>query len=92
MVEFYEALGRIAEAASLQAIKGTTEIEEGEDLQPWTLEKRKAQPLGYKLEALLVRMLSNLCDAAFKEKYILKYKTTTNYFEAVKSFWDEHLA
>jgi len=27
-----------------------------------------------------------------EEKYILKYKTTTNYFEAVKSFWDEHLA
>lgn len=26
-----------------------------------------------------------------EEKYIIKYKTTTNYAEAVRLFWEEHL-
>ncbi|KAL4456118.1 hypothetical protein ABPG74_014079 [Tetrahymena malaccensis] len=64
IVEFYEALARIAEAASLEPIQGLYFVDE-----EWNLEKRKSQILAHKLEALIVRLLNTLCDAAFKEKY-----------------------
>lgn len=61
-LEFYEALARIAEVASLKPITGIYP----ED-QEITYEFRKNMLLGYKLEALLVRMLNYVCDASFKE-------------------------
>lgn len=80
MVEFYEALARIAEVASLEPIQGihqvntlffqlqiyisfttTEQIDE-----EWNYEKRKNQPLGHKLEAVLVRLLNSLSDPSFK--------------------------
>lgn len=34
-----------------------------------TIEQRKNQPLAVKLEALLARMLSTLCEPLFRDKY-----------------------
>lgn len=65
MVEFYEALARIAEEASLIPMLGEYGVypDDGSD---WTLERRKAEPLGHKIEALILRLYDCCTDTAFK--------------------------
>ena len=62
--EFYEAMGRIAEEACLLPGKGIY----GEDYE-WTLEKKKAMPLHYKLEGLVLILYKNCTDAEFKKNH-----------------------
>ena len=57
MVEFYEALGRIAEEASLVPLTG---IYDDED--EWLLDKRRQLPLGHKLEGLILKIFEYCCD------------------------------
>ncbi|EGR31140.1 leucine rich repeat protein [Ichthyophthirius multifiliis] len=63
-VEFYEAIARIAEEASLPVGPGT--VEEGFQ---WSWEKRKQQKLSHKFEGLILRMLNTVCDQQFKAGY-----------------------
>ncbi|EGR29347.1 leucine rich repeat protein [Ichthyophthirius multifiliis] len=63
-VEFYEALARIAEEASLPVGPGVYE-----ENYEWTWEKRKEQILGYKIEGLILKIFDTVCDAGFKSQY-----------------------
>ncbi len=58
MIEFFEALGRIAEEASLPPAPGL--FNEDED---WLIDKRKNLPLGFKLEGLVIKLLNKCTDA-----------------------------
>ncbi|EGR33095.1 leucine rich repeat protein [Ichthyophthirius multifiliis] len=64
LVEFYEALARIAEDANFPVGNGI--VEEGFD---WTWEKRKQQILAHKIEGLILRLFNTVCDASFKAQY-----------------------
>lgn len=63
-IEFQEALGRIAEEASLPPAPGIFEEDE-----EWFLEKRRNLPLGYKLEGLILRLLDRCTETLFKMNY-----------------------
>ncbi|EGR32874.1 leucine rich repeat protein [Ichthyophthirius multifiliis] len=65
LLEFMEAVARIAEDVSLEPIEGIRFVD-----QDWEdLERRKNQPLGHKLEAFIVKLLQCCCDSLFSEKY-----------------------
>lgn len=56
-IEFYEALARIAEEASLPPHAGLFP-----DDKVWLIAEKQKLPLGYKLESLLLRIYDNICD------------------------------
>ena len=62
IVEFYEALARIAEEANLEPFKG---IYNEEDMPEWTYENRKNQILAHKLEAFIIKIFYSCSDGAF---------------------------
>lgn len=64
-VEYYEALARIAEEASLIPMLGEFGIHQDEE-KDWTLKRRREQPLGHKIEALVLRLYDCCLDASFK--------------------------
>ncbi|KRX01621.1 hypothetical protein PPERSA_00328 [Pseudocohnilembus persalinus] len=66
-VEYYEALARIAEEANLIPVLGPFGVDQDENKDKWTLEKRKNQKLGHKLEALIWRMYECCTDLAYKQ-------------------------
>lgn len=63
LVEYYEALARIAETANLPPFSGLFPEE-----TQWTQEKRKQLPLQFKLESLIMRLYDNFCDFEFKKQ------------------------
>ncbi|KRX05204.1 hypothetical protein PPERSA_06838 [Pseudocohnilembus persalinus] len=66
LVEYYEALARLAEKANFPP--HPTLQEEINDFD-WPYEKRNQQKLGWKLEGLILRLLENCCDPNFKYTY-----------------------
>ncbi|KAL4463939.1 hypothetical protein ABPG74_005876 [Tetrahymena malaccensis] len=78
IVEFYEALARIAEEANLQPLSGIPNVEDQTQL---SYEQRKNLLLAYKLEALIVRLLNTCSDAGFKAT---QNQITTSFFSASK--------
>jgi hypothetical protein len=63
-VEFYEALARLAEEASLPPLEG---VYSEEDVA--TLEKKMRMPLAHKIEGLIMRIFNTCCDSGFKASY-----------------------
>ncbi|KAL4510557.1 hypothetical protein ABPG72_004711 [Tetrahymena utriculariae] len=78
IVEFYEALARIAEEANLQLLPGIPNVEEQTQL---SYEQRKNLLLAYKLEALIVRLFNTCSDAGFKAT---QNQITTSFFSNSK--------
>lgn len=72
-VEFYEAIARLAEEASLPPLEGVYTEEEVA-----TLEKKMKMPLGHKIEGLIVRLFETCCDPGFKASYP---KLTSSFFK-----------
>lgn len=66
IVEYYEALARLADKANLEPHPSLQE-EIGE--KHWPYEKRKACKLGWRLEMLLLRLLDTCCEESFKAAY-----------------------
>jgi len=64
LIEFYEALARVADEACLPPLEGVYSEEEVS-----TLQKKMAMPLGHKLEGLIVRLFETCCDPGFKASY-----------------------
>lgn len=52
-----------------------------------TLEEKKAQPLCYKIEALLVHLVKHCTDVLFKEGFV--FPTTSIFDKAVEDEYEE---
>lgn len=68
-IEFLEAMARIAEKASLKPIGKENDVnfDISINYQEMSYEQRFAQPLHYKLEALLVRSIVKVVDDDYKK-------------------------
>lgn len=75
-VEYYEAISRIAEEASLCPVLGEFGVYDEQE-KDWTLDRRKGERLGVKLEAFILRMYDCCCDLSFKANFP---RPTKSYF------------
>ncbi|KRW99368.1 hypothetical protein PPERSA_02480 [Pseudocohnilembus persalinus] len=87
LVEFYEAIGRLAEKASFLPLEGVPDLENLDNESKWPLSKRKELPLGYKMEGFIMVMLQRCCSPLFKQN-MPKYNKSIFWVDPDESDYD----